>query len=276
MAVSGHLEDDIRRACQYSFQPGADAIVRLLGRPLDGCEALEIGPGQWLAQARFFSRWAKVIAIDLDVLPSGLDLGAYWQMWRTNGWRRVAKTLGRKALGFDRRGVAAHDRVITGQKHRPIVRQMDATSMSFANDSFDFAYSFNVMEHVPDPEAVFRECARVVKSGGVVYHDLHLYTSDSGGHDTRSVTGVREGLPYWAHLRPAAVDQVRYGGYVNKLSYAAWMAIIDRAFPGAELSFNRDDRYREELATLRAAGELRDFADDELLIRNIRVAWRKP
>lgn len=274
--IEGRIDTQVRGDCADIYEPSVEMIRRALGRPLDGCSALEIGPGQWMAQARYFSQWMQVTGIDLDVLPEGLSIGAYVRMWRDNGWRRVAKTIGRKLLGFDRMHRRAYERVMPPAKHTPVLRTMDATRMTFDPGTFDVAYSFNVMEHVPDPEAVFRECIRVVKSGGVVFHDFHLYTSDSGAHDTRAVTGERDGLSHWAHLRPDRVGEVRYGGYLNRLSLAEWMAMVDRSFPGAEIRMRRNEHLRGELATLRAAGELAAYSDDQLLVQNIMVAWRKP
>lgn len=274
--AAARIESDVRRECAQVYDPAAATIRQLLGRDLDGCTALEIGPGQWLAQARYFGRWARVTGIDLDVLPQGFDLPGYLHMLKSNGWRRVAKTLGRKVLGFDRQILAAYQRVMGPVKFSPRVQAMDATKMTFATGSFDFSYSFNVLEHIPDPGAVFRECARVVRSGGVVFHDLHLYTSDTGCHDPRIVSGERQGIAFWPHLRPQEAHTVRYGGYLNKISLKDWKAIIEKELPGAQVSYRRDVHVAEELAKARAAGELANYSDDELVVRNIIVAWRKP
>jgi hypothetical protein len=44
----------------------------------------------------------QVTAIDLDVIPCGLDLGSYLQMFQENRFGRLAKTVGRKLLLVDR------------------------------------------------------------------------------------------------------------------------------------------------------------------------------
>jgi 2-polyprenyl-3-methyl-5-hydroxy-6-metoxy-1,4-benzoquinol methylase len=44
--------------------------------------------------------------------------------------------------------------------------QMDAESMTFADQSFDFVFSWGVLHHSHDTERAFREVARVLKPGG--------------------------------------------------------------------------------------------------------------
>jgi hypothetical protein len=46
------------------------------------------------------------------------------------------------------------------------VRHEDVTKLSFADNSLDLIISNDVFEHVPDPLQSFKECARVLKSGG--------------------------------------------------------------------------------------------------------------
>lgn len=41
-------------------------------------------------------------------------------------------------------------------------------------DSVDFLFSTSVLEHVDDPDAVYAEMARVVRSGGAAYHSIDL------------------------------------------------------------------------------------------------------
>ncbi len=56
--------------------------------------------------------------------------------------------------------------------------QADATRLPFADDSFDFAISKSVLEHVPSEEvavAIFRELARVGRRAIVVWHTPPIY-----------------------------------------------------------------------------------------------------
>lgn len=46
------------------------------------------------------------------------------------------------------------------------------TRIPFPDDTFDFVFSTSVFEHVLDPDIAFREIYRVLKPGGVSFHDF--------------------------------------------------------------------------------------------------------
>jgi len=59
------------------------------------------------------------------------------------------------------------------------VRRMDAEKLEFADESFDFVWSWGVIHHSSDTPAVVRQIARVLRPGGearlMVYHRRSFY-----------------------------------------------------------------------------------------------------
>jgi SAM-dependent methyltransferase len=247
---------------------------------LRGLRALEIGAGQLPRQMMYFARRNSVVGIDLDYVPPELGIAGYITMLRTNGAGRVIKTIGRKALGFDRRMMRELSRQLGCDRPPSFERlQMDAGRMSFADESFDLVYSVDVFEHLSEPAAVLDEVVRVLRPGGAALVSLLPYTSEAGPHDLRTHGGPRHGLPYWAHLRPRLRNLVEPSVYVNGMASGDWIELVKRKMPGA--AFNRSmpsnaEELASELARLRSAGELLQYADEDLLSYRLRFCWRKP
>jgi len=70
-----------------------------------------------------------------------------------------------------------------GPSHQPGsivdgIRHEDVMNLSFAENSFDRVLSFDVLEHVPDPDRAFSELFRVLKPGGVLIFSVP-FSSDS-------------------------------------------------------------------------------------------------
>lgn len=61
--------------------------------------------------------------------------------------------------------------------------EMDAASLQFEDESFDFVFSYDGFEHFSQPELVLREAIRVTKPGGYIYLQFEpLYMSPFGLH----------------------------------------------------------------------------------------------
>jgi SAM-dependent methyltransferase len=237
---------------------------------LSGADILEIGPGQQLRQSLYLAAHNHVTAIDLDHVVIGWNPGTLWSALRTNGPMRFGKTLARKVMGIDRRFMKEM------RRHLPIryptILQRDATATGFGDETFDCIVSFSVFEHLPEPEAVVREIDRLLRPGGVSYHLVHPYTSDSGAHDARSFIPDHP-LPYWCHLRDTTRHLSQPNCYVNGLTVAEWHKVFQSA--QVEDFICQDETKRSTLRQLRVEGELHDFSDEELLTEAIEVIWKK-
>lgn len=69
----------------------------------------------------------------------------------------------------------------------------DAAKMSFESNTFDTIIMNDAMEHVADPEAVLRDCYRVLKPGGYLYINFPPYYHPFGAHLSDAIS-----IP-WVH-----------------------------------------------------------------------------
>lgn len=111
----------------------------------------------------------------------------------------------------------------------------DITSSGLAHGSFDAIVSFEVLEHVRDPLAAFAGMHRLLKPGGIGYHDYNPFFSLIGGHSLCTLD-----IP-WGHARLDAADFERYVAEIRP----------DEA--AQALRFYTESLNRMTLADLRAA-----------------------
>jgi SAM-dependent methyltransferase len=241
---------------------------------------LDLGAGQGLRQMAYFAaRGNSVVGVDRDLIVQGFDPRGYIRMARSNGTKRAAKTLARKALGIDARYRREFARQLgTKRRHGEMtVHQMDAVAMALPDSSFDFLYSFRVFQHLQEPARVAREIARVVAPGGGVYLAFLPYTATNGCLDRRMLAGHGDELPPWPHLRPEYNGLVHQSGYLNKLRLDDWRRLFEDAMPGSTLVVEPSDsrELKAHVNQLRAEGSLLDYTLEELLATNACLYWRR-
>ena len=95
--------------------------------------------------------------------------------------------------------------------------------------------SFEVLEHVGEPAAAFAGMARLLRPGGLAYHDYNPFFSINGGHSLCTLD-----MP-WGHAR---LDDGDFERYVGELRPAE---------ANQALRFYRESLNRMTLADLRAA-----------------------
>jgi ubiquinone/menaquinone biosynthesis C-methylase UbiE len=167
-----------------------DAFTRW-GGTVEGARMLEVGCGAGIdCLLMALQPVESVVGIDRE-LPL-FDPGDRGQ--RT---RRLASEVLRQ-LGLP-------DDVDAVLRDRPVrLERMDATKMSFADDSFDLLWSRAAMEHIVPPQAVLSEMARVVRPGGLLHHGIDPFYWLKGCHKG----GVVD-IP-WAHARLTAPEYHRF------------------------------------------------------------------
>jgi SAM-dependent methyltransferase len=80
----------------------------------------------------------------------------------------------------------------------------DITSSALEPGTFDAIVSFEVLEHVADPAAAFAAMCRLLRPGGIAYHDYNPFFSLIGGHSLCTLD-----FP-WGHARLDHEDFERY------------------------------------------------------------------
>ncbi len=237
---------------------------------LAGATVVDLGCGQRVLRGRLLGPDVRLVAVDTEVIGGG------WRLLRSSP-ARVVKTVGRRALGFDRR----YRRALARQLGRPElgaveVVQTPADRIALDDGVADALVSFCTLEHVAEPVRFVRECRRVVRPGGAVYLSVHPWSSDSGAHDPRSFRQHRASVPWWAHLRPEHAGSVRPSAPLNRWSTEAWRVLFAAELPGGTVFAHRWSAARAApvLARLRRGDELADHADDALLTESLDVVWQ--
>ncbi|MBI5006879.1 MAG: methyltransferase domain-containing protein [Nitrosomonadales bacterium] len=88
------------------------------------------------------------------------------------------------------------------------VRHEDVTALSFADASIDLIVSNDVFEHIPTPTLAYRECARVLRAGGVMIATIPFH-SDQDASVVRAELnkdGIVHRLPASYHGNPVSAD----------------------------------------------------------------------
>jgi len=162
----------------------------------------------------------------------------------------------------------------------------DAQDLPFRDNWFDFCYSQNAFEHIPDPEKALREMVRVTRPGGLIYLMFDpLWTADSGSHFLHYI-----GEP-WAHLiesddhiarrmasSGASEDEIAsYRCHMNRLPLAYYREMFTRVTGelGVKVRIRHEwsgcvDKTFAQHPNLTAAASALGVSTDDLLVRGLR------
>jgi len=252
-----------------------NTIEQQLGRPVENCNILEVGPGQSRPLMYALGKKNQWTGIDIEVAPDFFSIRNILRVYKRNGFQRALKTSARQLAGIDRRRIHAleHEFGSTGVSGQML--EADASAMPFPDSSFDVAISISVFEHLSDPTAVMREIARVLKPGGVAHIVTHFYTSPSGCHDPRLFNDLNA-LPLWAHLRNDHSNKISENSFLNKWRAARFIETFETLWIGSKTDFiSKHEELKSPLDSLKASGELCEYHDDELLHDVLITTWQK-
>ncbi len=179
---------NIAKVYDYTYGPTLhpgrlEAIEKMAIRP--GTHVLEVGVG------------------------TGINLSLYPRSCRVTGIDLSSRMLERAQERIDNKGL-----------HHCEVAEMDATKLTFADNSFDVVYAPYVISVVPDPVAVAREMHRVCRPGGRVIILNHFKSANPiMGRIERAISPMTVHIGFTADLdmhaflaqadlRPVSIEKV--------------------------------------------------------------------
>lgn len=120
---------------------------------------------------REFARFDE--AKGLRVLEIGVGAGTDFLQWVRAGAEATGVDLTAAGVALTRERLA-----LEGLEAQ--VREADAETLPFADDSFDLVYSWGVLHHTPDTAGALREAVRVLRPAGRARVMLYQHPSLSG------------------------------------------------------------------------------------------------
>lgn len=160
------------------FRPDASSLSKILNEKKLSTESviLDIGAGVgWTTILLAAYTGARAIAIDPNHYKNAHELKSE----QSERFSRHLSAL-RREPGF---GAVQTQTDMTRAVERCSFLTMSAMKMDLGDETFDFVFSLNALEHIPDPAAALQEIQRVLKPGGEAYLSFQpLYYSDGGSH----------------------------------------------------------------------------------------------
>lgn len=152
--------------------------------------------------------------------------------------------------------------------------QANVSSLPLKNESVDLVTSMAAFEHFLDVPTVLSECHRVLRTGGVIWVYIHLFTSLSGGHNVgmrlAGVSDLPEGIEPWDHLR---ARRLPFTVPLNEWRMKDYVGAFEEHFEIDKVECV--GREGEQLLTPAILKELSDYSEEELTCATLHIAARK-
>lgn len=232
--------------------------------------------------------WRLLTMLSLGIDATGIDLDAptlgasptrLLEVLKRNGFERFAKSFVRGAI-FDRRDLRKLDQELRTKGAKldydaaRLVVGNAAESDSFEAHSFDFVFSEDVFEHIPEEQLrqVSRNIRKWLRPGGIALIRPHVYTGVAGGHDPefyphkiKQMISPRDRA--WEHLWNPSFQ---VNTYLNRIRYRDYLAIFEEDFDFVEID-SETGKLGESYLTDEVQAKLNgQFSDEELLMNNVR------
>ncbi len=169
----------------------------------------------------------------------------------------------------------------------------DASHLPFPDQSFDFHFSYAVLEHVPGPEilAILREARRILRPGGMVLHAIdlsdHFWYSDTSIERINCLRFSQREWRRWAGNKYMYHNRLRIHELLDLFAEAGvWIqresrTLHERSLQAVKNGFPLDAQFRsipaEELAvtSMRILGSFSAPRDDGETATAHTVEWER-
>lgn len=127
---------------------------------------LDSRSGRPISRDRFFmqTKWTREELHDAVILDAGCGSGRFAE---------VALDCGATVVAVDYSAAVYACRENLQDRAQLHVVQADIRHLPFRNSSFDYVYSFGVLQHTPDPHSAFADLPRCLKAGGSLAVDIY-------------------------------------------------------------------------------------------------------
>lgn len=246
-----------------------------LGGPLHGRTLVEVGCGQWQANASLFAAEGNdVVAVDPELPPRSVR--QFFGLLGKAGSQRAVKTLLNELFfrrHFDRSLFALAGARRT--KNRARCFRVGGERIPLRDGTADAVFSDNVFEHIPDVPSVVDEMHRVLKPGGIVFLIIHPFAAYSGGHHLETIqhgenSNAHSRIPPWDHLRRNLYPS---GVYLNRLRANDYLQTLEKRF--TTLRWDKLQPEGERFLTQEILAELPGYDREELLTGKLIYTGRR-
>ena len=172
-----------------------DAFLNTFGISIAGKDVLEVGAYDGVTSYMLAGAGAGSV--------TGIDIAAYY-IHQTPDEEVNRRSVENKNAELEAMRNVYRD--AAGRVSGECVRFLedDISSSAVASGSLDMVFSWEVMEHVTDPAAAFAEMYRMLRPGGIVFHEYNPFFSINGGHSLCTLDFL------WGHTRLSEDDFSRY------------------------------------------------------------------